>query len=346
MTNINPLVSNGVRLMQRISMAPMIARHHLRTIIPKNKSVLGFSLMDKPTTIKDYLLQVDSNVYMLRSPERATITSSGVVRVGHQYLSLDYGPYSAFRLSNIDLPFRSRHLNSVLPLWSHPWTSYYHWLIDIAPKIAEAKRYLGAAFSDLMFLYPGQLRKYEQQTVEALGVSATRLVNLREVGSVTADNIYVLPLPGYVEIHPGVDSLRMQLGVTARPMRRIYMSRQAHVRKVENEDALFNLLEKYGFEFIPDVPRSIADQVKLYSEASHIVAPHGAGLSNIIWCSSSTSILELANSQYHPDFFQKLAGRYEMPYRKLVFGTGKDNWSSLAVNYSVDLNMVKRFLSE
>jgi capsular polysaccharide biosynthesis protein len=38
---------------------------------------------------------------------------------------------------------------------------------------------------------------------------------------------------------------------------------------------------------------SIKDQMKTFAEATHIVAAHGAGLVNLLWCKSGTKVVEI-----------------------------------------------------
>lgn len=76
--------------------------------------------------------------------------------------------------------------------------------------------------------------------------------------------------------------------------KRIYISRgKASRRRLINENKVLEKLCKEGFKsyFLEDM--SIEQQVKLFSEAEAVVAPHGAGLVNIIFCRRAIRILEL-----------------------------------------------------
>src|SRR5690606_29148055 len=65
---------------------------------------------------------------------------------------------------------------------------------------------------------------------------------------------------------------------------RIYVSRTlARQRRVQNEDELVSLLERYGFaKYIPE-QMPFEDQVRLFRDAKAVVAPHGAGLANLVF---------------------------------------------------------------
>ena len=58
------------------------------------------------------------------------------------------------------------------------------------------------------------------------------------------------------------------------------------------------LLSKYGFETVFLEEMSVLEQVALFANAKFIVAPHGSGLSNLVFCSPETTIVELFSPHY------------------------------------------------
>lgn len=86
-------------------------------------------------------------------------------------------------------------------------------------------------------------------------------------------------------------------------MQRIFLTRHRNtLRFVENEDEIFSILVKYGFEKVDASILSFEDQVNIFSSASDVVAVHGAGISNIIFRrNGSLRLLELFhNYEYLP----------------------------------------------
>ncbi|MFM6204990.1 glycosyltransferase family 61 protein, partial [Planktothrix sp.] len=76
------------------------------------------------------------------------------------------------------------------------------------------------------------------------------------------------------------------------PYRRIYLSREkASYRNVINPDKLFQCLKSLHFESVVLETLSFSEQVELMATASVVVAPHGAGLSNIVFCQPGTKII-------------------------------------------------------
>ena len=56
-----------------------------------------------------------------------------------------------------------------------------------------------------------------------------------------------------------------------------------------------------GWETVTLEGMSLKEQIQIFKEASHVLAPHGAGLVNTIWCQPKTKIFELQ----HKDFIGK-----------------------------------------
>jgi Glycosyltransferase 61 len=74
---------------------------------------------------------------------------------------------------------------------------------------------------------------------------------------------------------------------------KIFISRRkANARRILNEEELINTLAK--MDFVPYVLEDLdfSDQVKLFAQAKFIIAPHGGGVTNIIF-SQNLSLIEL-----------------------------------------------------
>ena len=61
--------------------------------------------------------------------------------------------------------------------------------------------------------------------------------------------------------------------------------------KIINSDEL--LLKLKGWETVALENLSINDQMKTFAEASHVLAAHGAGMVNLLWCQPGTKVIEV-----------------------------------------------------
>ena len=101
--------------------------------------------------------------------------------------------------------------------------------------------------------------------------------------------------------------------------RRIYLSRaDALYRKVENEVELQKFLADYGFEIVVSVDLKFVEQIRFFKEEKVVVAPHGAGLSNLVFCSPSTKVIELFSAEYINGCYWTLAQQVGLDYYYIV----------------------------
>ena len=81
-----------------------------------------------------------------------------------------------------------------------------------------------------------------------------------------------------------------------KPYRKIIVLRPgAKTRKLVNSAEL--LLALKGWETVALENMSIKEQFKTFAEATHILAAHGAGLVNLLWCRPDTKVIEIQDSK-------------------------------------------------
>jgi len=82
--------------------------------------------------------------------------------------------------------------------------------------------------------------------------------------------------------------------------KKIFLTRKdASNRNITNQEQL--LMSLKGWQTVTLDGMTLSEQVKLFKQASHVLAPHGAGLVNTLWCQPGTKIFELQ----HIDFIGK-----------------------------------------
>jgi capsular polysaccharide biosynthesis protein len=77
--------------------------------------------------------------------------------------------------------------------------------------------------------------------------------------------------------------------------------------RVRNEAAIIEDVRKRGFEVIAPGILPLAEQISLFRGASLVVGPHGADLTNIVFCEPGTIVYELVPAHYTNASFCNLA---------------------------------------
>jgi len=230
--------------------------------------------------------------------------------------------------------------------------NYYHFLTDVLPRIELLRR---AGVEPDHFVVNRSTR-FQRDMLDHLGVTAGRCLGNDKYPHVRAEELVVPSLPDADLRTPPwiVPWLRAQFlpDDLRPPHRRLYVGRgdTKRTRRVENEAELLVALEPLGFEAIDPGALSPAEQVRAFGEAEYIVAPHGAGLTNLAFAPPGAAVVELFARDYVNECFWALATTVEgLRYRYLV-GDGSPSPCrrnrGVASDIQVETRQVLRLLDE
>jgi hypothetical protein len=190
-----------------------------------------------------------------------------------------------------------------------------HWLMDgvLRMSVLEAA---GLA-KNAKFIVPDTQPKYTQP-LEALGYGPDRWDGLRE-GHWEAEHLLVpsyLAPPGYIRPW-AVHWLRSRLGVERNPAgkRRLWISRsRARYRRLQNEDEIYSVLERVGFEKVEMEKLTFREQVDTLSQADAVAGPHGAGMTDLLFAPRGIPVLEIFPPEFVNPVFYSMANSLDQEY--------------------------------
>jgi capsular polysaccharide biosynthesis protein len=218
------------------------------------------------------------------------------------------------------LPTVTRVDGDVAVLTSYYSNFYFHWLLDTLPRFRMLQE---SGYRWDKIVVPKQTR-FQRESLELLGVGSENLIT--EAGRhIEAATLVVPTMPGLSGNPPRwvCDFLRESflphLGNAPPRSRKIYISRQKDgTRKVTNETELLDILRGDEFEVLFLEELSFLEQVRAFAEASIVVSPHGAGLSNLVFCGPGTSLLELFSPHYVNVCYWALSNQLRLNYSYLI----------------------------
>ena len=206
--------------------------------------------------------------------------------------------------------------------------SYYHFLLDVLPRIAIVDT-PGVPTPERW--YAPLQRGFQREILELAGFLPDADVLDSDLAThVRAEDLLVPGLPDAELRAPpwAVDFIRERLrpsDLERVPGRRIYVTRgrERHNRTVTNEEAVVDLLADRGFTVVDPGTMPVTEQIRTFAEAEWIVAPHGAALTNLAFASPGASVIELFAPDYVQGCYWKLADCVPgLAYRYLL-GTGR-----------------------
>ncbi len=229
--------------------------------------------------------------------------------------------------------------------------NYYHWMIDLISRFDLLIRSGIPLESINKFVVNARFFTYQQETLEILGIPPDKIIESREINHFHATTLIVpSPLaldkfrsPKWIFSFLRNKFLLPKFLDNSTYAKRIYISRsQARYRKILNEAEMINFLEKYGFQKVTFESMSFAEQVACMARAEVVIAPHGAGLTNIVFCDPGTKVIEFFSSLYVANCYWEICHSCSLEHYYLVFDQSPEqNHSDFLENHNIFVNLEK-----
>ncbi len=187
---------------------------------------------------------------------------------------------------------------------------YTHWILDTLPRLLLVLEQEGSLDGYDRFLFATDAAKFHRFTLQTLGIDPARVATRQRQGPlVSVEGFTHVSAPrqhfaAHPRIYDIVTAFFLPDMVPVSQTRRLYISRnKAARRRIVNESEMFAALEWRGFEMLHLEDLTIAEAALALRSASHVVAPHGAGLANLIYCQPGTRVLEMYSAHLSPEYW-------------------------------------------
>lgn len=237
--------------------------------------------------------------------------------------------------------------------------NYWHWMVDCLPRLAWLAEAGFERSAIDWWVFDRLDYPFQFATLERLGIDPDRVVSSDRHPHLQADRLLALPSLG--RCTPIADNtftpqtrefLRREflpLATAIDPAHcpdRLYITRRNNVqhRRFLNEAEILPLLTQRGFQAVDLDGLSLGHQAALFQRARAIVAPHGAGLTNLAYAEPGATVIELFPPRYVANFFWLVANCSHLNYWALL---GREtlpplpigDWMAQAQAYRDDLEI-------
>lgn len=209
--------------------------------------------------------------------------------------------------------------------------NYAHFLVDVIGSALVPP--LSTGYADSSILMPELLSRYQFAYANYFPELTSRAVFLKDkskigcneitISSFSINNAHFTPNPYHRDVALLLkDRILQSVGSEVELPRKIYINRKdSSIRPLRNEDKIISVAERYGFTSVTLSELSLEMQIRLFANATHVVAPHGAGLTNMLFAGPGTVLCELFQNSY-----VKWSMRYFASLAPVVYGcvVGKD----------------------
>jgi hypothetical protein len=178
---------------------------------------------------------------------------------------------------------------------------YFHWLFDILPRLDLIDR-SGVKRSSIDGFLVSNSTSFQKETLSQLGIPASKILTPENYPHIQASQLIVPSFPGqpaWMSLQACQWLRRQFLDEYPKSSTRLYISRrETSNRRIINEDEVMIFLDKLGFQSVVLESFTVQEQATLLSSATVVVAPHGGGLSNLVFCAPETIVIEIFSPHF------------------------------------------------
>lgn len=223
--------------------------------------------------------------------------------------------------------------------------NYWHWHAQSLPAIVHAVETIPACDFSRISVLTGPLTDWQRAGLAALGFGPEQITEMTWGKTVHAASILYSDLLSSRQVFAR-NHARRQTAETLRRVarkslphldrktgRRLYISRGDTTRRpLLNEAQLSGEMGKLGFTPITNSGMSLLEQIRMYEAADIVVAPHGAGSTNMLYMRPGSAFVEFQQASHvnaGPLSLGKCAGL--IPYADVLpddgLGQATEGWS-------------------
>ncbi len=244
-------------------------------------------------------------------------------------LASKYNPVLKKGLTN----FRKVYNGNVLSLVQGASTeNYFHWLMDVLPKI----KIFSSKFSinKIDYFYLGKLALSQKQSLKYLGIKSKKIIDSTKHKHIYAKKLFFVSHPWYTKgkFHDQSYNLPkweilwlkktfIKFKKKFKISKKIYIDRSeskySHCQII-NDLELKKYLIKKKFEIVKLSKMSFSKQIFIFWNLNCIVGAHGAALSNLVFCRPKTKVIELKPFGHPGRNYQRISKINNLSYHSIV----------------------------
>jgi len=210
--------------------------------------------------------------------------------------------------------------------------NYFHWTIDAVPRFSILRERM----FDIDLFYILGNTNFQKEWLNWLGIPKEMIFVAGQQTHIWARKIILPSFAGSSGLpsKDAIDFIRGHMPPSVKISdRKLFISRAgASRRKILREHRLYPVLQGAGFEIIFPGKMTVQEQMHTFSGATHIIAPHGAELTNLVYSRPGTKVLEIFSPYYKNFCYANLATILSLDYR-FILGNGQQSKMHKQIDY-------------
>lgn len=219
---------------------------------------------------------------------------------------------------------KTKHLESAIILIGHGPNNYYHWFFDLILKLKYVENN-NLKIKDVVVQEPKM--NFQIETIEKIQNRYNfHFLNKKSKYKINNAIFSKFNLKNNELAVDSIENINFlkEILFSKKLMNLdnefIYIAREktTNGRNIINQDELYDYLITKRFVIVRLEKHHLDEQLNIFSKAKIIIAPHGAGLTNLITAQQGTHLIELLHVNRPSNLFERLALTLGIKYSSLV----------------------------
>ncbi len=227
-------------------------------------------------------------------------------------------------------------ISNAIPLLNKLSNNYYHWTTESLTRLAALSEYSNEDYYDYNIIIAADAPAFERESLIALfKVKEEKIITWKNndkgiiekcilisypfirTEETVMMNVYNLPLDRLLN----TISLRNISSLTNEAEYIVISRKNVNQRKLLGEEKILNAFPAIPFKIIYTEEMSYIEQVRTFRNAKIIIAPHGAGLVNLVYVTKKPVVIEIfptTRKIRDAGAYHQIAREMEIDYHLLV----------------------------
>lgn len=207
--------------------------------------------------------------------------------------------------------------------------NYAHWLFDILPKLIIASQF--CKLSKINFFYFSKLNNFQKETLKFMKIDPARFIDSNKLRHIESEKLIAVSHPNYFKktiffahsnlpkwIIYSLKKIFLKKKIKKSIYKRIFIDRsdstQKHCKLINNKEIII-FLKKRGFKILKLSKIKFINQISIFKNCKEIIAPHGAGLANLVFCKSGTKVCEIITKNINNSVYRRVSNINKLKHK-------------------------------